>query len=118
MRIRSAVAGYTLLEVIVALLVFTVGALSLAASSALVAQTLAMNSLRERGERIALSRIAIIKSQCAIAASGRETVREIESAWSVARPDALRVIAIESVSYMSPRGARTETYRTAIWCRG
>lgn len=110
-------AGYTLIEVIVALLVFTVGALALAASSALVAQAMATNALRERGGRIASSRIAVIKSQCVIATSGRETVQQIESAWSVARPVRSRVSVTESVSYMSPRGARTETYRTTVWCR-
>jgi type II secretory pathway pseudopilin PulG len=109
--------GYTLVEVIVALLVFTLGAFSLAASSALVAQTMATNSLRERSERIASSRIAIARSQCGIATSGRETVQQIQSAWSVARSGPSQVSITESVSYIAPRGARTETYRAAIWCR-
>jgi Tfp pilus assembly protein PilV len=117
METPRATAGHTLIEVIVALLVFTVGALSLAASSAVVARAMATNALRERGGRIASSRIAVIKSQCSVAASGRETVEQIESVWSVARPDPSRVSVTESVSYMSPRGAWTETYRTTVWCR-
>jgi prepilin-type N-terminal cleavage/methylation domain-containing protein len=117
METPRATAGYTLIEVIVALLVFTVGALALAASSVLVAQAMATNALRERGGRIASSRIAVIKSQCGIAATGRERVQQIESDWSVAHVDRSRVSITESVSYMSPRGARTEIYRTTVWCR-
>jgi prepilin-type N-terminal cleavage/methylation domain-containing protein len=116
MRKSAASAGYTLIEVVVALLIFTVGALALAASSAVVARAMAMNALRERAGRVASSRIEVIKSQCGIAASGRETVQQIESAWAVTRTDSSRVSVTESVSYFSPRGSRTETYRATVWC--
>jgi prepilin-type N-terminal cleavage/methylation domain-containing protein len=118
MKTPRRIAGYTLIEVIVALLVFTVGALALAASSAMVARAMATNSQRERGGRVAASRIALLKSQCGIAVSGSERVHEIESAWSVARSDRGRVSITETVSYASPRGPRTQAYRTTIWCRG
>jgi len=111
-------AGYTLIEVIVALLVFTVGALALAASSAMVARAMATNALRERGARVAANRIALIKSECGIAVSGSELVQQIESVWSVTRFDRSRVSATETVSYLSPGGPRTQTYGTTIWCRG
>lgn len=111
-------AGYTLIEVIVALLVFTVGALALAASSAMAARAMAANALRERGTRVAANRIAIVKSECGIAVSGSERVQQIESAWSVSRFDRSRVSVTETVSYESLRGPRTQTYRTTIWCRG
>jgi prepilin-type N-terminal cleavage/methylation domain-containing protein len=118
MNTPPRIAGYTLIEVIVALLVFTVGALALAASSAMVARAMAMNSQRERGGRVAASRIALLKSQCGTAVSGSERLREIESAWSVARSDRGRLGITETVSYASLRGPRSQTYRTTIWCRG
>jgi prepilin-type N-terminal cleavage/methylation domain-containing protein len=111
-------AGYTLVEVMVALFVFTVGALALAASSAMVARAMATNSQRERGGRLAASRIALLKSQCGTAVSGSELVHGITSAWSVARSDRGRVSITETVRYASPGGPRTQTYRTTIWCRG
>ena len=111
-------AGYTLIEVIVALLVFTVGALALAASSAMIARAMATNALRERGGRVAVSRIELIKSECGTAASGSESVQQIQSSWSVTRSDNSRVSVIETVSYESPRGPRSQTYRTTLWCRG
>ena len=117
MQALRRMVGYTLIEVIIALLVFTVGALALAASSALIAQTMAMNALRERGGRVAASRVALITSQCGTAASGSETVQQMQSAWLVTRFGRSRVDVTESVSYTSPRGPRTQTYRTTIWCR-
>jgi prepilin-type N-terminal cleavage/methylation domain-containing protein len=118
MRETRACSGYTLIEVIVALLVFTVGALALAASSAVVAQSLAMDALRERAGRIASSRIEVIKSQCGIAANGSETIRQIQSSWAIARTDSSVVSITESVSYASPRGPRTETFRAMARCSG
>ena len=117
METTRGTAGYTLIEVIVALLVFTVGALALAASSALIAQTMAANALRERSGRLAATRIALIKSQCGTAVSGSETVQQMESVWSVTRFNRSRVSITESVSYPSPRGPRTRTYSTTVWCR-
>ncbi|MEA2762930.1 MAG: hypothetical protein QOD47_2214 [Gemmatimonadaceae bacterium] len=108
--------GYTLIEVIVALLVFTVGALALAASSAVIAQAMANNARRESAGRVATSRIASIKSQCGFAVGGSERVQQVESVWSVNRSDRSRVSVTETVSYESPRSTRTQTYRTTIWC--
>jgi prepilin-type N-terminal cleavage/methylation domain-containing protein len=116
MQRAERIAGYTLIEVIVALVVFAVGALALAASSGLIARGMATNALRERGRRIASSRIEVIKSQCGTAESGRESVQQIESAWSVVRVGRSRVSVTEFVSYMSPRGAQSQTYRTVVWC--
>jgi prepilin-type N-terminal cleavage/methylation domain-containing protein len=109
-------AGYTLIEVVIALLVFTVGALALAASSAIIAQAMATNAFRERAGRVAVSRIALIKSECRFAASGSEKIQQMESTWSVARADRSKVSVTESVSYASPRGSRTQSYRTTLWC--
>jgi prepilin-type N-terminal cleavage/methylation domain-containing protein len=117
MRTRGGPPGYTLIEIVVGMVIFTVGALALAASSAIIAETMATSALREQGLRIASSRIAKLTSQCEAATSGRETVQQMESAWFVARPGPSRVSITESVSYMSPRGARTQTYRTTVWCR-
>lgn len=111
-------AGYTLIEVILALLVFTLGALALAASSAIIAQAIATNTLRERAARVAASRIALVKSQCGSAASGSEELQQIHSSWTVARGERSRVSVTETVSYTSPRGSRTRSYRATVWCGG
>jgi len=117
MQRRATVAGYTLVEIIVALLVFTIGALALVASGAVVGRGMAANALRESASRTAASRIELLESQCKTATSGSETVRNIESAWSVTRIDPSRVTLVESVTYMSPRGRHADGYSAMVPCR-
>jgi prepilin-type N-terminal cleavage/methylation domain-containing protein len=117
MRSASNNSGYTLIEVVVALLLFTVGGLALTASSAVVARGMAANATRERAGRIASSMLELLESQCRTAADGREYVQQIESEWSVARVDSARVTLVESVRYTSPNGVHVDTYRVTAPCR-
>lgn len=59
--------GYSIIEIIIGIIVFAVGALALAASSAFVARAMVRNELRERRARIAANSIEIVKSQCSVA---------------------------------------------------
>ena len=111
----TTVAGYTLIEIIVALMVFTVGALGLAASSGVVARTMARNATRELAARIAVNRIEMIASQCATATSGREMVREIKSEWvTTTGPETTE--ATESVGCPASDRACGVNYRATMWC--
>jgi Tfp pilus assembly protein PilV len=107
--------GYTLVEVVVAILVFTVGALALAASSAVVVKNMEANALRERASRIAASRIELLESECANAASGVEVIEGVQSQWAIARGgEALSIL--ESTRYEAPRGSISNSYRVISWC--
>jgi prepilin-type N-terminal cleavage/methylation domain-containing protein len=109
-------AGYTLIELVVALLVFTVGGLGLVATSAIIGRELLANAVRERAARVAASRLEMLAAECRTAAAGRETVGEINSAWSVGFPDSSRVSLLESVTYTTRRGMRTDIYRATLPC--
>jgi len=109
--------GYTLVEVIVAMLLFTVGVLGVASTSAVVGRSLRMNSVRERAVRVATRRIEQIAASCHGALSGSEVVEQVESRWTVTRRDSSRVEIAETVSYPSPEGRRTDTYRSLVECR-
>ena len=111
----GAQRGYTLVEVVVALLVFAVGGLALAGSSAVVARTMASNALRERAGRIAASRIEVVRSQCATAAAGDETIGRIESTWTASAGSGA-VSIVESTRYFSPSGLHTQMYRGEALC--
>lgn len=115
MRIYARI-GYTLIEVVVALLVFTVGCLALAATGAVVARNLNANATRERAGRTAASRLEILGAGCRGAASGRETFEQIESEWLVALVDSARLSVTESVSYPTPGGRRTDLIRAVLPC--
>ena len=109
-------AGYTLIEIIVALLLFTIGGLALVSTSALVGREMNTNAVRERAARMAASRLEIIGADCRRAVSGRETFQQVESAWSVAFLDSARLSVIESVTYLALDGRRVDQFRAVVSC--
>ena len=115
MRRAATAAGYTLIEIIVALMVFTIGALALAGSSGVVARAIARNATRELASRVAVSRIETIASQCATAMSGHEMVSQIESEWVTTR-DPMTTEATESVRCPALDRRCTVSFRATIWC--
>jgi prepilin-type N-terminal cleavage/methylation domain-containing protein len=110
-------AGYTLIEIVVALLLFAIGGLALVTTSAVVGRAMNTNAVRERAARIAASRIEIIGAACHRAESGRETFQQIDSEWTVTHLDSVRLSVVESVSFPSARGRRTDLFRTVLPCR-
>jgi prepilin-type N-terminal cleavage/methylation domain-containing protein len=112
----ARIAGYTLIEMIVALLLFTIGGLALVATSALVGREMNANAVRERAGRMAASRVEILGAGCHRALGGRETLQQIESEWSVAFLDSTRLSVVESVNFPAPAGRRTDTIRAVLPC--
>jgi prepilin-type N-terminal cleavage/methylation domain-containing protein len=113
---KARIAGYTLIELIVALLLFTIGGLALVATSALVGRQMNTNAVRERAGRMATSRLEILGAQCRDAASGSEAFQQIESEWSVALLDSARLNVVESISYPAAEGRRTELFHAVLPC--
>jgi Tfp pilus assembly protein PilV len=116
MRTRLRI-GYTLIEIVVAIFLFTVGGLALVATSAVVGSELNANASREQAGRIAASRLEVLRAGCRSASSGHEAFGRIESAWSVGFPDSYHVSLLESVTYPTQLGARTDLYRATLSCR-
>lgn len=116
MRILGS-RGYTLVEIVVALFVFTTGGLALAAGSALLAREMGNNRLRAEASRLAAGRREIVRSTCRIAQSGSERRGSILSEWTVSPLDSTAVRLAGTVSYMTARGSRTESYSATIACR-
>ncbi len=113
----SRQTGCTLVEIIVALFVFTVGALALAAGSGVIARELGTNRLRAEAAKVAVSRVEAVHAGCRIAQAGSETRGPILAQWTVSRPDSPRVRLEGSVSYVTIRGSRTERYGGTIGCQ-
>jgi prepilin-type N-terminal cleavage/methylation domain-containing protein len=109
--------GYTLVEVIVALVVFTIGALGLVAGSAIVVREIGTGGVRGEAARMATSRQEIVRSACTAAQSGSETRGSITSAWTVSPIDSTRAMLAGTVSYTISRGPRSQTYSFTVGCR-
>jgi len=108
--------GYTLIETVVAIFVFSVGALALAASSSAIGRALVTNSHREWAGRVASNRLEQIRAECSSARSGSEWYADIHSTWSVGRDSVGNVTALESVTYSGGRRLLTDIYTGLILC--
>ena len=108
--------GYMLVELIIALLLFAIGGLALASTSAVIGRALNVDALREQSARMASRRIEILSASCRDATNGNETVPPISSVWTVSRPDAGQIDVSETVSFPGSRGRRTDAYRALVWC--
>ena len=108
--------GYTLIETVVAIFVFSVGVLALAASSAAIGHALATSSRHELAARIASNRLELIRASCSVARSGSERYADIHSIWTVNRDRVGIVTAVESVSYSAGHRLLTDSYASLIVC--
>jgi Tfp pilus assembly protein PilV len=109
--------GYTLIEILIALLLFTIGGLALVSTSALIARATNADGIRERAGRIAASRLEVLRVECQRAVSGRETLQQIQSEWAVTLLDSTRIRAVEAVSYPTPKGRLTLRFDSILPCR-
>ena len=107
--------GYTLIEVIVAILVFTVGGLALAAGSAVVGRAMSANARRENATRLATSRLEQIRASCNSAASGADSAGGAVLRWNIVREPS-SVTVMETVGYSTASGTHTETLRASFAC--
>jgi prepilin-type N-terminal cleavage/methylation domain-containing protein len=113
----SASKGFTLVETIVALLLFSVGGLALTSTAAIIGRQLKVDDVRERAGRVAVSRLETLRANCRGATSGGELLQGVRSQWSVRATDAARLTLVESVSYTGWTGARSDTYSAVVQCR-
>lgn len=125
MKMRTAVrttskvprGGFTIVELIVAMVVFAIGVLGLAATTATVARLMGSASRQTIAATVAQSRIENLRARsCASLASGSETVRGVTSTWTVVvatRGDSVT----ETVTFPTAGGkTRTRVYKTMITC--
>jgi Tfp pilus assembly protein PilV len=115
MRARSAL---TVVEVLVALMLVSVGLLGMAGTSALALRT-ATTAARERSAiRRAESRLAILAAAgCERASSGALQIPGGREQWSVAPPRAGIAFVEASADWLGSRSQRrTVLLRSALWC--
>ena len=108
--------GLTLVEVIVAMLLFSTGALGLAATSAFVARQISFNNLRSLASFAARNRSELaIAAGCTAASSGSETKDGIKSDWTVIGGPVTTLD--QSVQRIGQGGLRTDRVQSSVLCR-
>ena len=112
----KARGGFTLIEVVVAIVMLAAGALALAGTAAVTARRMAESARRSSAVSMARSRAEVsMASPCASLASGSETVRGVQSSW-VAVVASVSTELNQRVSYPTSRGERSDDFVTAAPC--
>lgn len=107
--------GLTLVEVVIALLVFAIGGLGLAASSAAVAKQIAHNNLRARAAAIARTRAETASSSpCGSASSGSADLPGIRSVWTIGGEPTMTLE--QRIERTDSRGIHADRFLSAVPC--
>ena len=107
-------AGFTLIEALIALVLFQIAALALAATTAVAARDLAIANRHARAEALARDRVARLRSSaCAGAAGGsRQHAGGLEEYWRVTIDGQARKVS-DSVVLRLPGGRVSAVVMTA-----
>jgi type II secretion system protein I len=114
---RTNPAGFTLLEVLIALVVIAIGMLALVGSTAVLVRQTAEIGARAAAVRAAANRLQRLGIATCAPASGNQTgAHGIHERWAIdVQPDGVRELR-DSVTYMTPSGERSVILRTKLPC--
>jgi type II secretion system protein I len=108
--------GFTIIELLVAVVIFSVGLLALAGTASVILTSMTSTQSRTIAASVAESRFERIRATaCASRAGGTATTRGIAEAWALdrlARADDVTV----AVTFLSNHQSRTETFRSFLPC--
>ena len=119
-RARS---GFTLVEVLVAVTVLSIGLVALAGSSAAVSRMIGRGKIDTRAAQLATQKVDSLRAasyfttpRCnALVDGGPETTDHVALAWDVTTVGSGRTIDV-SATYGTARGPRTQVLTTYIEC--
>jgi len=111
-------AGFTLVELLVAVTLFSVGVLAIAGTSVAIARLERWSARDARAAAAAESRLELLRAQPCAAQFARDSSRDITEQWSASTPTAGVALLFDSLTIRGDAGwrARTESYRSAAPC--
>jgi prepilin-type N-terminal cleavage/methylation domain-containing protein len=108
--------GFSLIEMMVALVILTVGVLGLAASARVVTQMTGSGGRYGGASSVAASRFEQLRAAtCTTLSAGSATTGRYTERWTVTTSGQLRVVDL-AITYNDGTSSRTATYSTAISC--
>jgi prepilin-type N-terminal cleavage/methylation domain-containing protein len=108
--------GFSLVEVIAAMVILTIGVVGLAASTTAITRLTGQGGLTGNSAAVAASRFDVLRATpCASLAGGTATTGKFSEAWSVATVSNLRNV-IDSVTYTASRRTRISVFSTILSC--
>jgi prepilin-type N-terminal cleavage/methylation domain-containing protein len=122
---KHAIAGFTLVEVLLALLVLSVGILALTGSSAVVNRMIGRGKIETHAALLAAQRVQTLRLAAAstsprcvspgFAGGGPVWTEGLRQSWTVDPAGTPRRVRV-TVSYLTIRGSRSAVLETTIPC--
>jgi prepilin-type N-terminal cleavage/methylation domain-containing protein len=116
MRLVTSRKGFSLIELMVAIMVLVVALLGLAASSAAAIQMIGAGGRHTLAASVAQSRFELLRrGSCGTLTGGSAITRGMTEIWQI---DSVRASAFvtSKVTYHTRRGPRTQTFRSVRPC--
>ena len=114
---RTGRAGFTIVELIVAMLMLTIGLLGLAGVGAVVLKQMKGGTYQTIAASIAQSRFEQLEGDpCASIISGAATVRGMSETWTVANLWLRAKTVYDTVAFPSSSGTRKVGIHTVVSC--
>jgi prepilin-type N-terminal cleavage/methylation domain-containing protein len=110
--------GFTIVEVLVAIMILSVGIMGLVTTAGLVTRMIGQGQRYTEASALANERVELLRtSQCAAVGSGSETRGAYQISWRVVAVAGDKGRSIQ-VTVQSPttRGSRTDTFETVQFC--
>lgn len=108
--------GFTLIELMAAVMILTVGLLGLAATSGAVMRQIGGGAQATQAATLAQSRLESLHGMdCTTLSAGAATTRGITESWTSVN-GSRTVTVTNTVSYVTHRGTRSHTFTSMIPC--
>ncbi len=109
-------SGFTLVELMVAVLILAVGLLAMASTAAVIIRQVGDAGRMSVGASVAQSRIEkLYAGDCKTAQTGSATTRKVSESWTVT-PGTRSAAIVVTVTYVTSKGSRTQSYNNIVVC--
>lgn len=114
--VRPARAGFTLVELMVAMLIFTIGILALASTAGVVVRQMGDSGRMSVAASVAKSRVERLRlAPCAVAVTDSAKTRGVSEVWRLTPMTRSSQIDV-TITYTTKRGSRSQSYRSMVPC--
>ena len=115
-RVLRPRTGFTIIELVVTIIVLTVGLLAMAGNSMLIGRQMRGARVMTDASAMAQARFERLRAvPCATLAGGTHTAGEVTEVWTAT--NATRVVVVtDTVKYTTRNGEQVHAYRTMIPC--
>lgn len=119
-RRRARTRGFTLVELMVAVMVMSVGVLGLASTAGVVTRLMSGAARQTIAATVVQARFEKMRNRtCASLTSGSAFTRRVRERWGVAFPSPTLAVVVDTARFstMSGRPPATRVYRSYVPCR-